>query len=835
MYTSSMKVYIYIPNGKQEEHFMTSKSNNYSKFVAAAATATMVASAIVAPASAASFSDVSSTYKTAVDYLIGNDIAKGTTDTTFGTTASITRGDAAVMIANALKLDTAKAPSAGFTDVNSRVAGAVNALVAEKIVSGKTATTFEPDANITRQEMAKIVANAYNLKAGSTKNEFTDVNNNWDGFVDALVANKITFGKTATTFASTASITRGEFALFVYRAENLAPTAAEVVSVNAINAKTIEVMFSTPVDAATLQNASKEDLIKVNTGKDATAPGTIAQTLSEDGKTLTLSATNFFKGDYTISVPFEIVKSTTGEFVKPVNKTVNVNDVSAPVVTSATSTVQDTKENVKLVTVEFDEDVQSLDFIKISNQNYTPASIEGNVATFVVDLDATKNYEITVVNAKDVAGNVKALQTTGLTIHVDNKAPSITNVVATGEQTVTVTVDEALKTNLALTGKIGTFNANVVSSVEVNPKNNKEYFVTLNAAYLYKNGNSDSVTLTAAKESLSDSLDNKNADEITKTVIVSKDITAPTVENVEVIEKDGIVTGFTVSYSEEIADLQAAKVSLVNGKEEILSFANIATAEIVKNKVIVTLKSDVKPETYTFNFAEGFVSDKSLGKNKATSKTVVIDVKNAEEPVETAFTIKEVAAANNVITVNFGEKVKASAQNASAYKLNGVTLPSDTKIAFVKNSSGVVDQTQVEITLPAGLIVKNDTKAIFQVEGIQTLDNKVNNAFTTSIAVTDNTAPEAKSFVSTDLDEITVTYTEAVQLATGADVTDEIKLTDDKGAAVAITASTIVDGKLVLTVADSSKVSTLTTVASDTVDLKDAAGVSQKAGLSINK
>src|SRR5690606_12922007 len=122
--------------------------------------------------------------------------------------------------------------------------------------------------------------------------------------------------------------------------------------------------------------------------------------------------------------------------------------------------------------------------------------------------DATKNYDITVVNAKDVAGNVKALQTAGLTIHVDNQAPSITNVVATGEQTVTVTVDEPLKTNLALTGKIGTFNANVISSVEVNPKNNKEYFVTLNAAYLYKNGNSDSVTLTAAKGSLSDSLDN---------------------------------------------------------------------------------------------------------------------------------------------------------------------------------------------------------------------------------------------------------------------------------------------------------------------------------------
>ncbi|SDM34913.1 S-layer homology domain-containing protein [Psychrobacillus sp. OK028] len=273
---------------------MAYQPKSYKKFVATAATATLVATAIAPTALAASFTDVSSTYKTAVDYLIANDIAKGKTETTFGTTATITRGDAAVMIANALKLDTTKAPDAGFKDVNARVAGAVNALVAAKIVSGKTATTFAPDANITRQEMAKIIANAYELEAGTTKNSFVDVNSNWDAFVDALVANNITLGKTATTFASTAAVTRGEFALFVYRSETLVPATPEVVSVSANTAKSLKVEFKGAVDTTKAQFAVKKGSITANVAK---------VTFADDKKSATLElSSKLTAGDYTVTV-----------------------------------------------------------------------------------------------------------------------------------------------------------------------------------------------------------------------------------------------------------------------------------------------------------------------------------------------------------------------------------------------------------------------------------------------------------------------------------------------------------------------------------------------------
>lgn len=166
------------------------------------------------------FTDVSSNYRTAVDYLMEKGITSGISDTAFGTAQNLKRGDAAVFIARARNLTVDHTNDFGFTDLNARVADYVNAIVAAGIASGKTSTTFDPDAKITRQEMARMLANAYQLNATS-KADFTDVSERWIDPVSALKENRITFGKTAHTFAPTENLTRGEFALFIYRAEQL--------------------------------------------------------------------------------------------------------------------------------------------------------------------------------------------------------------------------------------------------------------------------------------------------------------------------------------------------------------------------------------------------------------------------------------------------------------------------------------------------------------------------------------------------------------------------------------------------------------------------------------
>ncbi|USK70012.1 hypothetical protein [Peribacillus asahii] len=621
-----------------------------------------------------------------------------------------------------------------------------------------------------------------------------------------------------------------------------------VKSVTAINAKTIEVKFSSAIDAKTLKNAGA-DVITVAAGEGASNAGTVTQELSEDGKTLTLKADadKIFKGEYTVKVPFEIVKGLDGKFLSPVNAKVTVNDTAAPVLTAATSTIKDTKDGVKQITLTFDEEVKSIDTVKINGVNYS-AAVSGKTATVNVDLDASKTYDVQVVNATDAAGNVKTSQVAPLTVSVDNVAPSIVSVVAAGENKVTVTLDKELEGDkLAISGKVGTFSADVVEKVEVNAKNKKEYTLTLDKAYLFKNGNSDTVTLTVAKEALVDTLGNKNASEITKTVVVSKDATAPQAVKVATSTTDGKVTSFSVTYNEEVTNPTTAKIAVVNSKGEILSASNVvAKAEVSKDDaktVVFTLATGLATDKYSFDLAEGFVTDTALTANNSSKYAFDVEVTEAGKPVETSFDIKGATAANNVITVDFGAKVKAtgtgSALNPSAYQVNGVTLPSDTTITFGEKDSAV-DQTSVVITLPAGFVKANDDKSIFRVTDVQTLDNKVSNAFTKIIEVTDNTAPEVKSIVATDLTKVTVTYSEAIKLTVvDAVITDEIALVDSKGAAVSFSNPEVTtDGKLVLTVEDATKVNSLTTLKVETAEnanIVDGNGVAQKAGLTVSK
>lgn len=619
----------------------------------------------------------------------------------------------------------------------------------------------------------------------------------------------------------------------------------KVESVTAINAKQVEVKFSQSVDAKTLKDDLSLDVIKVSAGNGAVNPSTIIQSLSEDGKTLTLTAANYFKGDYTVAVPFEVVKGSNGKFVAPVNQAISVSDTAAPVLSSASATVKSTTDHVKLITLTFNEDVQTIDNVKINGINYV-TSISGKTATVAVDLDSTKTYDITVVNAVDAAGNLKDVQTGTLNVTVDSVAPSIINVVATGENTLKVTVDKALDSDsLVITGKVGTYVTDVVASAAVNPENKKEYVVTLKDAYLFKNGNSDTVTLRVVKDLLKDTLGNTNAADIVKTVVVNKDAVAPTITNVENTVTAGKVTGFTVTYNEDVTSFDPTKVSVVNSKGEILSYATLVSSASISvtdaKKVVFTFVNGVAADKYGFDFAEGLVTDKSLAKNKAAKNAFVVDVTNAATPIETTFTITNATASSNAVTVDFGTKVKAtgtgSALNPASYQVNGTVLPADTVINFVTNA-GVVDQSKVVITLPAGFVKASDAKAIFRVNGVQTLDNKVNNSFIKEISVTDNTAPEAKSFVATELNKVTVTYSEALKaLAVGADVTDEIQLFDSKGAQIAVTGSVVTaDGKLVLTVGDSSLVNKLSTVTTDaTVDIKDGSDIAQKVGVTVLK
>ncbi|WP_158599135.1 S-layer homology domain-containing protein [Planococcus salinus] len=181
------------------------------------------------------FTDVNDRYKTAVDHLVTKKYAQGISDTRFGTDREILRIDAAVMVAKVMGYTPeSKSPDAGFTDVPSNRAWAVNALAHAGVINGKSSTSYGSYDTMTRSEMAKVIASAYNLTSSHNSIPFTDVNPKFAGYVAALVEAEITFGTEPTKFGAYDNITRGQFSLFVYRADllSLDTTPPEVISVD---------------------------------------------------------------------------------------------------------------------------------------------------------------------------------------------------------------------------------------------------------------------------------------------------------------------------------------------------------------------------------------------------------------------------------------------------------------------------------------------------------------------------------------------------------------------------------------------------------------------------
>ncbi len=201
---------------------MTQETKSYRKFVATAATATLVASAVAPLASAASFTDVAPKYKEAVDFVVSKG-AQGFSETKFGVNENIKRQDAAVLLAKVLELDVDTTQTTSvFTDVPKHIAPYVNALKEAGITSGKTATRFGVNDLITRGELAIWIQRGFKLQ-GSEDVKFTDVASQYKEAVSALVSNKITNGINQTQFGTNNPAKRGDYAIFLHKASQVTP------------------------------------------------------------------------------------------------------------------------------------------------------------------------------------------------------------------------------------------------------------------------------------------------------------------------------------------------------------------------------------------------------------------------------------------------------------------------------------------------------------------------------------------------------------------------------------------------------------------------------------
>lgn len=206
--------------------------------IALAATMTTAAVVAIAPTqadAAKSFSDLTpaNVHYDNVMNLVERGVITGYPDGTFKPNQSISRAHAAKIIAKALGLDTKNVKNPNFKDIPTNYAyyGEIAALANAGIINGYPDGTFKPNATLTRGQMAKIIARAFELTGNANNLPFKDIaNSEYKEYIAALYANKVTTGTTPTTYSPVNPVTRGQLASFVVRAEEAKGTVVETVA-----------------------------------------------------------------------------------------------------------------------------------------------------------------------------------------------------------------------------------------------------------------------------------------------------------------------------------------------------------------------------------------------------------------------------------------------------------------------------------------------------------------------------------------------------------------------------------------------------------------------------
>ncbi|QGG49986.1 hypothetical protein GDS87_03080 [Lysinibacillus pakistanensis] len=251
---------------------MANQPKKYKKFVATAATATLVASAIVPVASAAGFTDVeNNTHKDAINALSDAGIINGYADGTFKPNQTINRGQVVKLLGRWLETEGFEIPSDWETSQRFKDLP----LTAEKelvkyAALAKDAGVFagsNGNLNYTqsmqRQQMAVVLVRAINeiydldliaeYKEAGFKSEISDLGAAFSAeqreAITALEYAELTNAANlpGKAFKPADSITRGQFASFLYRTINLEIDEVADATVKAINNTTVEVTFDEEV------------------------------------------------------------------------------------------------------------------------------------------------------------------------------------------------------------------------------------------------------------------------------------------------------------------------------------------------------------------------------------------------------------------------------------------------------------------------------------------------------------------------------------------------------------------------------------------------------------
>lgn len=171
---------------------------------------------------ASQFKDVKSNFWAAdqIKRYAEKGVVKGYGDGTFRPDKAVSRGEAAVMLARALDLDTNNVKDVPYKDIDRKhpYYKEIAAVTQEGIMNGLPGDKFDSDGNLQRAHMAIMLAKAFDLETDQKAN-FKDVADNFYAAkeINAIYAHGVTTGFEDKTFRPTEATTRAQFVTFLDR------------------------------------------------------------------------------------------------------------------------------------------------------------------------------------------------------------------------------------------------------------------------------------------------------------------------------------------------------------------------------------------------------------------------------------------------------------------------------------------------------------------------------------------------------------------------------------------------------------------------------------------
>lgn len=183
----------------------------------------------------AGFADAGITHADNINCLVAYGIAQGRTATEFGTSMNLTRGQAATLFVNFAVVATDgeiadevdEDLAVPFTDISGTTHEAnIETLFQLGLIQGTTATTYSPNAHITRAQFATILYNAHVALGVEFDDTYPNPFDDTAGSVhvdaiSALAGEGIISGTTTTTYSPSDPVLRGQTATLLMQSAGL--------------------------------------------------------------------------------------------------------------------------------------------------------------------------------------------------------------------------------------------------------------------------------------------------------------------------------------------------------------------------------------------------------------------------------------------------------------------------------------------------------------------------------------------------------------------------------------------------------------------------------------